>query len=308
MTKDRYSIGEFSEVSGVSKRMLRHYDKLELFCPVEINEDNGYRYYRDEQLDELDKILFLQKLGFSLSHIKEILSNPIGIHEFTELLKDKEMHLTNQSDEIKSSLLATQRMINMLEQESPRMFPSIYKLLDFERSLTVDRKNVNLIDLKALMNRDMFMEKIEDIVAKDKGDVYHFLTFDIDNFMYVNDRDGYDVGDAVILHVMSVIHATLLPLIDKDESGLIARLGGDEFAVFLKNEDHELVLKLVDRAIESVRLFDFESIGATVDITISGGVSYGKSPNHIIALRDNSVKALIEAKRGGRNQYVAKAL
>jgi diguanylate cyclase (GGDEF)-like protein len=308
MTKDRYSIGEFSEVSGVSKRMLRHYDKLELFCPVEINEDNGYRYYRDEQLDELDKILFLQKLGFSLSHIKEILSNPIGIHEFTELLKDKEMHLTNQSDEIKSSLLATQRMINMLEKESPRMFPSIYKLLDFERSLTVDKKNVNLIDLKALMNRDMFMEKIEDIVAKDKGDVYHFLTFDIDNFMYVNDRDGYEVGDAVIAHVMSIIHESFLNVLNKDNSGLLARLGGDEIAIFLKNENHDEVLKYADHAIESVRAFEFKTIGCTEDVTISGGISYGKSPSHVLALKDYSVKALIEAKRSGRDQYILKAL
>lgn len=308
MIKEKYSIGEFSEVSGVSKRMLRHYDKLELFCPIEINEDNGYRYYREEQIDDLDKILFLQKLGFSLSHIKDILSKPIGIGEFAELLKDKELHLTNQSDEIKSSLQATQRMITLLEKESPRMFPSIYKLLEFERSLSVSEKNLNLIDLKTLMNRDMFMEKIEDIVARDHGAMYHFITFDIDNFMYVNDKDGYDVGDAVIAHVMSIIHGVMSALLDKDESGLVARLGGDEFAVFFKNENHEDILKLVDQAIVSVKAFDFKSISCSTEITISSGVSYGKHPSHVIALRDNSVKALIEAKRSGRNQFKEKVL
>lgn len=48
-----FTIGEFSKLSGVSPRMLRHYEALGLFCPAEVGPDNGYRYYTAAQLPEL---------------------------------------------------------------------------------------------------------------------------------------------------------------------------------------------------------------------------------------------------------------
>ena len=48
------TIGEFSRLGRVSSRMLRHYDALGLLCPEAVGE-NGYRYYRQEQLTLLDR-------------------------------------------------------------------------------------------------------------------------------------------------------------------------------------------------------------------------------------------------------------
>lgn len=38
-------IGDFSKLSRVSIRMLRHYDELGVLRPVKIDPDSGYRYY-----------------------------------------------------------------------------------------------------------------------------------------------------------------------------------------------------------------------------------------------------------------------
>lgn len=67
------TIGEFSRLCRVSCRMLRHYDALGLLCPEEVGE-NGYRYYRQEQLSRLLKIQKLQKYGFRLSEVGELLA------------------------------------------------------------------------------------------------------------------------------------------------------------------------------------------------------------------------------------------
>ena len=42
-------IGEFSKLSRVSIRMLRHYDDIVLLKPAEIDNFTGYCYYREEQ-------------------------------------------------------------------------------------------------------------------------------------------------------------------------------------------------------------------------------------------------------------------
>ena len=46
------TIGDFSRLSRVTPRMLRHYDALGLLRPEAVG-DNGYRYYRQEQLSAL---------------------------------------------------------------------------------------------------------------------------------------------------------------------------------------------------------------------------------------------------------------
>ncbi|MEE1041293.1 MAG: MerR family DNA-binding transcriptional regulator, partial [Lachnospiraceae bacterium] len=42
-------IGEFSKLSRVSVRMLRHYDEIGLLKPAEIDRFTDYRYYREDQ-------------------------------------------------------------------------------------------------------------------------------------------------------------------------------------------------------------------------------------------------------------------
>ena len=66
------SIGEFSRLSRVSPRMLRHYDAIGLLRPEAVG-DNGYRYYRQEQLKDLIAIRRWREYGFSLVEIGTLL-------------------------------------------------------------------------------------------------------------------------------------------------------------------------------------------------------------------------------------------
>ena len=66
-------IGDFSKLSRVSVRMLRHYDELGLLIPGYVDKFTSYRYYSAEQLSTVCKIQALKDMGFSLSVIKEIL-------------------------------------------------------------------------------------------------------------------------------------------------------------------------------------------------------------------------------------------
>ena len=68
-----YTIGEFSRLTRVSARMLRHYDQLGLLRPAQVGADNGYRYYEAAQLRDLLAIRKLQSFGFSLAQIPDLL-------------------------------------------------------------------------------------------------------------------------------------------------------------------------------------------------------------------------------------------
>ena len=60
-------IGEFSKLSRVSVRMMRHYDEVGLLAPSEVDSMTGYRYYSERQLITAGRIAALRALGFGLS-------------------------------------------------------------------------------------------------------------------------------------------------------------------------------------------------------------------------------------------------
>ena len=67
-------IGEFSKLSRISVRMLRHYDEIGLLKPTEIDRFTDYRYYREDQLPTAGRIAALKDMGFSLADIVRILA------------------------------------------------------------------------------------------------------------------------------------------------------------------------------------------------------------------------------------------
>ena len=69
-----FRIGEFSKLSNISVRSLRHYESLGLLAPAEVDRFTGYRHYSAEQLDTANKIRMLREVGFSLDSIKGLLS------------------------------------------------------------------------------------------------------------------------------------------------------------------------------------------------------------------------------------------
>ena len=60
-------IGDFSKLSRISIRMLRHYDEIGILHPESVDDFTGYRYYSESQLPLAGRIQALKSLGFGLS-------------------------------------------------------------------------------------------------------------------------------------------------------------------------------------------------------------------------------------------------
>jgi DNA-binding transcriptional MerR regulator len=71
MKEKLYTAGEIAKLSGVSSRTIRFYDGKGLLKPVEYSP-GGYRYYNEDSINVLQKILMLKYLGFSLEQIAKM--------------------------------------------------------------------------------------------------------------------------------------------------------------------------------------------------------------------------------------------
>ena len=70
-----YRIGEFSKLTGIPIRTLRYYDSIDLFKPSEVDLFTSYRYYKEEQVKDLELINELKEVGFTLEEIRDNWNN-----------------------------------------------------------------------------------------------------------------------------------------------------------------------------------------------------------------------------------------
>ena len=82
-----FSIGEFARHGRVSVRMLRHYDAIGLIRPACVDVATGYRFYEASQLDELNRVIALKHLGFTLQQVQAILAEKVSAAELRGMLK-----------------------------------------------------------------------------------------------------------------------------------------------------------------------------------------------------------------------------
>jgi len=67
------NIGQASKASGVSQRMIRHYEKIGLI-PAPPRRDSGYRDYSEADVERLRFVANARDLGFPIDEIGTLLS------------------------------------------------------------------------------------------------------------------------------------------------------------------------------------------------------------------------------------------
>lgn len=105
-----FKISDFSRLGQVSPRMLRHYDQLGLLRPKQVDKWTGYRYYTIDQLGDLNRIVALKELGFTLEQIKDLLD--AGDQLSPAALKGM---LTLRQAEIERTLVEEQQRLKRVE-------------------------------------------------------------------------------------------------------------------------------------------------------------------------------------------------
>jgi diguanylate cyclase (GGDEF)-like protein len=154
--------------------------------------------------------------------------------------------------------------------------------------------------LTGLPNRRYFDEFSSLLSSRRRsGDALAVLMIDIDKFKGLNDTYGHPVGDEVLKSVAGAITAAVR---DQD---VPARIGGEEFAVLLRNPGPAVAEEIGERVRHAVRELDLGDIGVP-GVSVSVGVANATGPDEPIhALVDRADRALLRAKRTGRDRVVA---
>jgi effector-binding domain-containing protein len=112
-----FRIGEFSRLSHVTVKTIRHYDKIGLLKPARVDSFTNYRYYSANQLPRLNRILALKDLGLSLDQIKKLLDEDLPAAQIRGMLRLKRLEIQESLDEEQSRLDRVEGMLSQIEKE-----------------------------------------------------------------------------------------------------------------------------------------------------------------------------------------------
>ncbi len=165
------------------------------------------------------------------------------------------------------------------------------------------RLSMSLDELTGVYNRKAGMARLKEEYAR-VGRTERRLTLamvDVDNFKFINDSCGHQVGDQILRHISGVIKHWLR------ENDVVFRYGGDEFLLILPETDEKQAMNPLDRLRK--RLADQVIIGGfNVRPSVSIGVAtLLESDDGADGMINRADRALYDAKKRGRNRIANSA-
>lgn len=130
------TINHLAKLSGITVRTLRFYDEIGLLKPAYIAE-NGYRYYEEKQLLELQQILFFRELGLELKEIQRIIKQ--DSFDQLESLKAHKKLLRKNITRMTNLIKTVDTTISHIEKKLPIPEEEIFKYFTKEENLILKK-------------------------------------------------------------------------------------------------------------------------------------------------------------------------
>lgn len=122
------------------------------------------------------------------------------------------------------------------------------------------------------------------------------MMFDIDDFKYINDRFGHNVGDLVLKETVSTIKGFIRSY---DQ---IIRWGGDEFICIFPGLNKEHAIGYGNKLLERISLLEIPVMDSKINVTVSLGISFftaeDRDYNDVLKRVD---EALYKSQKNGKN-------
>jgi len=151
--------------------------------------------------------------------------------------------------------------------------------------------------LTSLPNRALILDRIEQMLGRARRDRVPTaaMFLDLDDFKYINDTLGHQVGDELLVAVGSRLESAL------HEGDTVGRLGGDEYVLLIEGQSLSAGAEVVaDRILEVLDApFTVVGCGRPISVSASIGVAVGDRDAPEELLRDADI-ALYQAKAAGK--------
>lgn len=113
-----YLINQVSKITGLTKKALRYYDEQNILSPSCRDDENGYRWYSEDDVKKAHLIQMLRKFDFSISEIKDTLNVAQSEEDLSYVLKEKIENIENHIAKEKALIRDIKKELEPMFSES----------------------------------------------------------------------------------------------------------------------------------------------------------------------------------------------
>jgi DNA-binding transcriptional MerR regulator len=100
----RLSVGQLAAAAGMTAKALRHYDRIGLFAPDDVDDDTGYRWYGADRLPQARLIARLRSVGVPLDDVATCLAEAGDPDVVDRVLADHRRRLESRLTRVRGDL------------------------------------------------------------------------------------------------------------------------------------------------------------------------------------------------------------
>jgi DNA-binding transcriptional MerR regulator len=110
------SIGDFSRMTFLTVKALRHYQQVGLLEPARTDPSSGYRYYRPEQVGQARLIRRLRDLDLPVDDVRTVLAAPDEASRNAVMVEHLD-RMSRQLEQVQETVDSLRRMLSDDEEE-----------------------------------------------------------------------------------------------------------------------------------------------------------------------------------------------
>ena len=251
-----------------------------------------------------------QMLAGFVDHLSEFADSTSDYHDKIEtcVAKISKAEDISQLEDVLAEVISETRIIQINAQRSRdelraskrRVEEADRRINELQTELEKTSTLVRHDQLTGAFNRRGLEEAFENEVARSqrRKSPLCVALLDIDNFKKLNDSLGHDVGDAALIHLVTVIRETLRP------QDTLARFGGEEFIILLPDTPIDDAKKALVRLQRELTKRIFLTDNEKVLITFSAGVTDFRIDDNQTSVTKRADEAMYSAKKTGKNRVV----
>ena len=200
-----FSIGEVSEITGLTINALRHYDKIGLVTPSVVNETTNYRYYSKDQLFLFEIIQFGRKLHIPLEELSEVL-NSKDMNVFKNYLDEMKRKISAEMEDLRQNLLdidSIQEEISTGEYLSG--IRDLYQRNITERDVVTAKALPADVNNRFIKQRENLEREIREsalVTTFDSGSIYRIINHKVEQIsIYRGVVLDFDTDSSAVTHI-----------------------------------------------------------------------------------------------------------
>lgn len=238
----QWTTGEVAKQRNISVRTLRYYDQIDLLTPS-FKDDHGKRYYSEEDLLRLQKIIILKSLSLSLEDIREVLEK----YTYKQILISHYNYLQEQLAQLQTNISHTTSLINMIDFNESLSWEHVSKLVD-QSQKDLSKKWIDYFDKddQQFIQKSMPNLSINNEITQQYMSLVHRMEWCIEQNIPPESDEGAEIANT-LLEISNTHFQGNTDLLDKIWE--IRKLPSEQTGFFPLSEE---VLEFVERAIAYV--------------------------------------------------------